>query len=151
MIDGRIRQVGQPQAVFSAPADESVAAFVGVENVISGRVVPSPEGQVLVEAFGKRLEAVGDLPQGRGVLFCVRPEDVTLFPAGSAPASSARNRLSGSITRMLPQGPLMRVEVDCGFPLMATITRASAREMGMSEGLPVVATFKATAAHLIPK
>jgi molybdopterin-binding protein len=42
------------------------------------------------------------------------------------------------------------VNVDCGVPLVALITRASADEMGLAVGRPVVATFKATAAHLIP-
>lgn len=152
MLDGHIRQVGDPQAVFSAPADEGVAAFVGVETVIPGKVLSSQDGQVTVEAYGLHLEAVSDLPPRREVLFCLRPEDVTLFPAGAAPiTSSARNRLSGRIVRMAPQGPLVRVEVDCGFPLMAIITRASAREMELAEGLPVAAAFKATAVHLIPK
>ena len=151
LLDGQIRQVGEPQAVFNAPADEEVAAFVGVETVIPGRVLASLDGQAIVEAYGLRLEAVGDYPTGRRVLFCLRPEDVTLFPAGAAPHSSAHNRLSGSITRMAAQGPLVRVEVDCGFALMAIVTRASAREMGLAEGETVTATFKATAVHLIPK
>jgi len=41
--------------------------------------------------------------------------------------------------------------VDCGFPLMALVTRASAREMGLAEGMEVSALFKASAVHLIPR
>jgi molybdopterin-binding protein len=69
-------------------------------------------------------------------------------PAGAA--SSARNRLPGRISRIVTQGPLVRVSVDCGVPLIASITRASAVEMGLAEGGEVVATFKASAVHLIP-
>jgi len=69
-------------------------------------------------------------------------------PAGAA--SSARNRLPGRISRIVTQGPLVRVSVDCGVPVIASITRASAVEMGLAEGGDVVATFKASAVHLIP-
>jgi molybdate transport system ATP-binding protein len=41
------------------------------------------------------------------------------------------------------------VMVDCGFPLVALVTRASADEMGLAEGTEVTAAFKASAAHLI--
>jgi molybdopterin-binding protein len=43
------------------------------------------------------------------------------------------------------------VEIDCGFTLTARITRRSSDDLGLDEGVNVVATFKATAVHLIPK
>ena len=151
LLDGRLRQHGPPEQVFSMPADAEVAAFVGVETVIPGRVVESHEGQVIVAAGNARLEAVGDLKVGRDVLFCLRPEDVTLWKRVEAPPSSARNRLQGRVRRVVPQGPLVRVEVDCGFPVMALITRTSWRDMALEEGSEVAASFKATAVHLIPR
>ncbi|MBU4224370.1 MAG: ABC transporter ATP-binding protein, partial [Chloroflexi bacterium] len=129
LLAGRLRQCGKPEQVFAEPADADVAAFVGVETIVTGRVVSCQEGQIIVDANGLRLEAVGEMSLGRAVLFCLRPEDVTLWPKGGAPASSARNRLTGHILRLSPQGSLFRVVVDCGFPLMALVTRASAREM----------------------
>lgn len=172
LLDGRLRQVGPPEQVFTAPADGEVAAFVGVETVIPGRVVAAHEGQVLVAVRPARpgqgdlhLEAVvaadhtdasappgpaGDWV-GRPVLACLRPEDVTLWAGDVAPHSSARNRLPGRVARLTPQGPLVRVVVDCAFPVVALITRASAREMGLTEGQPVTATFKASAVHLLSR
>jgi molybdopterin-binding protein len=88
---------------------------------------------------------------GREVLFCLRPEDVTLWPEDSSPQSSARNRLKGRIQRVAPQGGLVRVAVDCGFLVTALITRASYQEMALAEGQSVIAAFKATAVHLIPR
>ncbi|MDP3286599.1 MAG: TOBE domain-containing protein, partial [Desulfobacterales bacterium] len=151
LLNGQLRQIGPPEQVFAMPADAEVAAFVGVETVIPGVVRETHEGQVIVEAKGLHLEAVGDLQPGRSVLFCLRPEDITLWKRESAPQSSARNRLQGRIHKLMPQGPLVRVEVDCGFPVLALITRASAREMQLKEGLDVTASFKATAVHLIPR
>ena len=151
LLAGRLRQCGRPEQVFAEPTDADVAAFVGVETIVSGQVIACRDGRVIVDANGLHLEAVGEMNPGRTVLFCLRPEDVTLWTKDGVPASSARNRLSGHILRLTPQGPLFRVVVDCGFPLMALVTRASAREMSLAEGMDVSASFKASAVHLIPR
>jgi tungstate transport system ATP-binding protein len=151
LLNGRLRQCGSPQEVFSAPVDADVATFVGMETVLPGRVAERSNGQVQVDINGIRLEAVGDLEPGRQVLFCVRPEDISLWPTQDVPTSSSRNRLAGRVQRVIPQGPLARVQVDCGFPLLALVTRTSAIEMKLEEGKPVGASFKASAVHLIPR
>jgi tungstate transport system ATP-binding protein len=152
VVAGRLRQCDTPERVLSEPLDENVAAFVGAETRIPGRIVSASGGIALVELGACRIEAVSGVGPGRSVLCCLRPEDVTLLaadgPAGAA--SSARNRLPGRISRIVTQGSLVRVSVDCGVPLIASITRASAVEMGLAEGGDVVATFKASAVHLIP-
>jgi tungstate transport system ATP-binding protein len=149
MLGGVLRQVGRPQDVFASPSDADVAAFVGVETVIAGKVGISNNGQIIVEANGLDLEAVGDLPTGTAVLFCLRPEDITISITERVSGSSARNQLSGHILRMAPSGPLVRVVIDCGVPIVALITRGSAYDMQLTEGLAVTASFKATAVHLI--
>jgi molybdopterin-binding protein len=68
-----------------------------------------------------------------------------------AAGSSARNQLSGRILRIAPSGPLVRVVVDCGVPVVALITRGSANDMKLVEGQAVTASFKATAVHIIPR
>ncbi len=50
---------------------------------------------------------------------------------------------------MVATGPEARVVVDCGFPLVALVTRRSVEELGLVEGARVTAAFKATAPHLI--
>ncbi len=151
MLGGVLRQVGRPQDVFSSPSDAEVAAFVGVETVIAGKVAVSEDGQVIVEANGLKLEGVGNIPTGTQVLFCLRPEDITLSIKERVQGSSARNQISGRILRIAPSGPLVRVVVDCGLPVVALITRGSANDMKLIEGQLVTASFKATAVHLIPR
>ncbi len=162
LIGGRLRQVGTPQVVFTAPADPDVAAFVGVETILAGKVIGVQDGLLIVEAHRHLLESVGDVQVGGQVYCCLRPEDVTLWeidasddssPGGDVlQHSSARNRLNGAVRSLMPQGPLMRValDLDCGFPLAALITRASAQQMGLKPGLRLQAAFKASAVHLIP-
>lgn len=151
LLNGLLRQCGTPQEVFTAPSDAEVAAFVGMETVLPGRVTARQDGQVHVDVNGIRLVAVGDLEPGRLVLFCLRPEDITLWPTQETPFSSARNRVVGRIQRIIPQGPLARVQIDCGFPLLALITRSSVLEMELDEGKMVGASFKSSAVHLIPR
>ncbi len=151
LLDGQIRQIGTPEDIFSAPADAEIAAFVGVETVIAGQVTSAEEGLLTIQAYRYTLEAVGDYLPGKQVLFCLRPEDVTLWVNSDMKKGSARNQLAGKITRLTPQGPLVRVIIDCGFQLVSLVTRASAKQMELAEGLPVTATFKASAVHLIPR
>ena len=145
LLGGVLRQVGRPQEVFTAPSDGEVAAFVGVETVIAGKVSVSQNGLITVEADGMHLEAVGDVPIGTQVLFCLRPEDITLSISDQLVQTSARNHLSGRIQRITPSGPLVRVVVDCGLPVVALITRGSANEMKLVEGQTISATFKTQA------
>ncbi len=151
LLDGRLRQQGSPQEVFSKPVDEHVAAFVGVEIIIPAEVADNQEGILLVNVDGVQLEAVGDVVVGKEVLVCLRPEDVTLWPNDFPFSSSARNRIAGRISRIVSQGALVHVELDCGFPLSALITRSSARDLGLVEDQKVLAVFKASAIHIIPR
>ena len=149
MIGGRLLQVGLPEQVFCEPSDPDVARFMGVETVVPGRVLAQGDGTVTVAVGGVALEAVESVPAGREVLVCVRPEDVTLMPPTSAGQSSARNRLVGRVTRLAPAGAQVRVTVECGFPLVALVTRRSANDLALAPGQEVVTSFKAGAIHLI--
>jgi tungstate transport system ATP-binding protein len=151
LLDGKISQIGSPQTVFSSPVDSAVADFLGVENVLPGFVVDSKDGKMSIDVKGKQLEAIGDVVSGKKVLFCVRPEDIILWNTTDMPKSSARNHLAGQITSIANQGPLLQINLDCGFPLVVLITRASAQELDIESGMQVSATFKASAVHLIPR
>jgi tungstate transport system ATP-binding protein len=152
LMGGRIRQCGTPSEVFAAPVDAEVAAFVGVETIVPGLVREVSDGLALVDVCGRPVEAPAAGEPGTGVLVCLRPEDVVLqAPVEGVAHSSARNRLPAVVRRALPAGPLVRVELDAGFPLVALVTRQSAGELALAPGAPVVASFKATAVHLIPR
>jgi molybdate transport system ATP-binding protein len=150
MMGGRIRQVGAPAEVFGAPADEDVAAFVGVETIVPGRVRSVDGGVALVEVAGQLVEGGFEASAGDDVLLCLRPEDVTLASVGADTATtSARNHLRGRVARVTPSGPYVRVEIDAGFPLVALITKQSLEDLSLAPGSEVQATFKAAAVHLI--
>jgi tungstate transport system ATP-binding protein len=150
LMHGRIVQSGAPQEVFGGPADEEVAAFVGVETMLEGQVTDRADGRVVL-AVGPHLVEAVDARPFEAALVCLRPEDVSLSRAGEAAPGSARNHLPGRVRRIVAAGADARVEVDCGVPVMARITRRSLEDLGLEDGSEVVASFKATAVHLIPK
>jgi molybdopterin-binding protein len=103
-----------------------------------------------VDVAGRVVEIAAPARPGETVRLALRPEDVTLTLGGDdAAAVSARNRLAGTVTRIAPSTPYVRVVVDCGFPLVAAVTPRSVTELGLAPGLAVTAVFKASAVHLL--
>lgn len=147
MLDGQLARSGGAEDVFKLPGSRDVAEFIGLENIVAGRVIEYEAGMVTVEVGGHHVEAVADFPVGTEVDICLRAEDVTLS-LGVA-ASSARNRLSGRVSGIRRQGPLASVSLDCGFKLEALVTWKSAAEMGLAADAAVQASFKAAAVHVV--
>ncbi|MFQ5931664.1 MAG: molybdopterin-binding protein, partial [Nitrospiraceae bacterium] len=70
---------------------------------------------------------------------------------GGTGASSARNRLIGTVRTVTAMGALVKVEVDCGFPLSAIVTRSAVEDLDLVPGMPIAASMKAGAVHLVPR
>jgi tungstate transport system ATP-binding protein len=149
MNGGKILQIGPSEEVLNHPKDEFVAAFVGVETVLTGRVTQKDGGTFVVDVGGQKLEAVGEAAMGEKVTLCIRPENVTLSLPASTEKTSARNVFPAKIQRILSMGFYKKMELDCGFPLVAYITNVSSSHLSLSEGKEVKASFKATAIHVL--
>ena len=150
MQGGTILQTGSPQEVFSRPANAEVAQIVGIETVVQGRMVESFGGVATIEVGDKKLMALGGEELGPDVFVCIRAEDVVLERVGTGP-TSARNHVTGIVQEISSLGPLVRVEIDCGFQLAAMVTRSALDELGLEPGVPIVAAVKAGAVHLVPR
>ncbi len=160
---GRALQSGAPEDVFRRPASPYIAEFLGAENVLAGtvRVLDDVapdwlDGEPTAVAHGYRaieftagsltLYTVGDFPVGDGYAV-IRAEEIVLSP--EAPVGSARNRFRGTVSELATLGALTRVTVDVhGVPLVASLTTRSAKELALSVGATVTASFKAMAVHL---
>jgi molybdate transport system ATP-binding protein len=152
LVNGRIEQTGSVQEVFSRPANLAVADILTVETVLPGRIVKMV-GELVTVAVGPTLlaSAAQHLPANTGEVYvCIRAEDVILLAGGDTP-SSARNHLSAVVKSVTRDGPLMRVELDCGFALTALVTKQACEELALEPGNPVVALVKAPHIHLIPR
>ncbi|MEX1173148.1 MAG: ABC transporter ATP-binding protein [Chloroflexota bacterium] len=151
LIDGRIRQTGKPDDVFNRPADAEVAAATGVETIARGRVETVDDGLVTVRVGDARLAALADVAVGQEVVVSIRPEDVLIVPVEEDLSFvSARNHLVGTLLAVDPLGPLVRLQLDCGFPLVAYVTRQAREELGIEAGQRLAAMIKAPSVHVIP-
>jgi len=148
--EGRVLQEGTPQQVFNRPRDADVAKIVGMETVMPGRVVDVAQGLVTAEVEKQTLVALGEGEGGPEVFVCIRAEDI-LLESAPAGATSARNQLAGTVREIIPMGALVRVEIDCGFPLSAMVTRSAVEDLRLSPGSSVVAAIKAGSVHLVPR
>ena len=146
LMDGELLQAGSARDVFASPRNKEVAEFVGVENIIDGVITSSEDKIVTIESQGRSIEAISDYLIGEKVCACIRPEDITL--SLTRISSSARNSFEGEITWLVDVGPLTRVEIQCGFPLVALVTKRSAEEMKLARGQGIFVSFKATAVHV---
>ncbi len=149
LVNGEIVQSGGAREVFTSPRNREVAEFVGMENMIDGLVTSCEKELAIIDVNSKVVQAVTDCSVGDKVLVGLRPEDVTI--SLSEVCSSARNCLAGSVVSMVFDGPLCRVGIDCGFPLVALVTRKSAEELELEKGKQVYATFKAVNIHIIKR
>ena len=143
IVEGRILQLGPAAELLAAPTDAFVASFTGA-NLIPGNARPGPDGltEVVLDAGGSMYSADGG--EGR-VGLAVYPWEVSL--ARAAPRDSAVNHVRGEVRSVVVLGNRVRVRVG---PLTAEITTGSAERLELREGEPVVASFKATAARLVP-
>ncbi len=114
--EGRIAQYDDPHEVAARPQTAHVARLAGL-NVIR-----------------KEKE-----------LMAFRPSDVTVSAA--APEGSARNRWKGRVASVMPHGDALRVRVtaDDGADLVADLTPAAGKELGIAPGREVWLSVKATA------
>lgn len=149
---GAVRQSGTLSEVFSRPVDPLVAQMVGVETILPARYLREENGLAAL-AVGERpatlITAPPSDPHG-DLLVCIRGEDVTLH-TGPDLGGSARNHLPARVTSIDPEGALVRVTLDCGFRLVALITRQAGDELALHAGREVIAKIKAPAIHVIAK
>src|SRR6266852_1498699 len=152
MADGKIVQTGPVQEVFSRPANLAVAGIVAVETVQPARILQAAEGLITLAIGGARLVAIEqELPAAASDVYaCIRAEDVILLKGDEA-RSSARNRLPATVRSVNRQGPLVRIDLDCGFPLIALLTKQACEELALAENDRVIALVKAPHIHLIPR
>ena len=119
--------------------------------MLDGEVASQDEGTIVVRLdSGQLLEVAGAYDVGGRVRVAYRPEDIIIGPP-ETPATSARNRFAGVVSRLHPQGGLVRLRVDIdGLSLEVVITRHSLETFRLKVGTPVSAQVKATALHIFP-
>jgi ABC-type Fe3+/spermidine/putrescine transport system ATPase subunit len=109
--EGRIRQIGTPDAIYTHPCERFVASFIGDANILRGRLV-SINGNQAIVALGSVEVTVpsdpllGTEPSAFVDLF-IRPEQLGLTDLGKACATS------GAIVSHVYQGGHVDLHIEC--------------------------------------
>jgi len=143
IVQGRIVQEGTGRELVARPLDAFVASLTGA-TLLHGTARLSANGltEVVLDDGG----AAWSTDQGAGrVGLAIYPWEVSL--GRTAPDDSAVNHLTGVISSIVPVGNRVRVAVG---ELVAEIAAVSLERLGLDEGDSVVASFKATAARIVP-
>jgi molybdate transport system ATP-binding protein len=147
---GEVTQRGTPEDLRNGPRTPYVADLVGV-NLFAGRLEPFDEGagRVITGAGDVVVSWPSDLPRQPvdGVLGVLRPSDVVLHTV--EPEGSARNAVRGRIAEIAIEGERARVRLSGDPPVVAEITLGSVSRLGLHEGDPVWASFKAVEVILV--
>ena len=138
---GRVLQSGSPADVTQHPRSRYVADLVGV-NLFRGRA----SHDVITLAEGGSLTAAG---AGEGDVFAVvHPRTVALYR--SRPDGTPRNVWEGRAVDLDLQGDRVRVQLAGSPRIVAEVTPAAVRELGLDRGDTVWIGVKATEIVVYP-
>lgn len=143
MEGGDIVQRGSPAQLRERPLTRYVAAFAGV-NLYRGVASPAEGGLSEVTVEGAVFTILGHA--SGPVALVIDPDAVVL--SKEKPSSSARNRLVGDVSAIVPDGPSLRVTIASRPSIVARITRRSADDLDCVPGATMHATFKASEVHV---
>jgi len=143
---GRIVQMGDAAELSARPASAFVADFTGAV-VLTGVASAAADGVTAVALDGGGTVVSTDAAVGP-VAASVFPWEIVLEP--SAAAGSAQNHLAAEVVSVTQFGGRARVALSAGQPLVAEVTAAAVRDLGLAPGARVTATWKAAATRLTP-
>jgi molybdate transport system ATP-binding protein len=146
---GRVTQTGSPDEIRAAPRTPYAADLVGV-NLFAGTLEPAGDGIALIRTTDGLIACV--MPTGEAttdVLGILRPADVALHL--KRPEGSPRNVFEGPVRFITVEGDRSRVGLATTPPLVAEVTTASFRSMGIAEGSRVWASFKALEVRVVAR
>lgn len=146
---GQTEQAGSVDEVFQRPANAFVARFVGVENILAGRIEERREGFATVAIGGQCLRAADPAPAlGPQVSVSIRAEHIALHPQGAERNEApAVNRIEARVTGLRILGAFATVQLDCGFALKAHMLAQQAREL--AAGRAIAVDIPAASIHLM--
>jgi spermidine/putrescine transport system ATP-binding protein len=135
--DGRIEQMGAPEALYSRPATRFVASFLGENNILRCQVGHAdPDGATLTWR-GQRLVTVGgqELRSGDSVEVAVRPEHVRCIAGLNGRASGVTGRVQSRTFR--GGSTLLLIELARGDTVLAAMAPTDAHAVGDEVGVAI--------------
>lgn len=144
LYNGQILQSGTPDQIFRKPKNKFVADFVGIENIMSGKIEDSSNGLAKIKTDSITVFTLTE-KEGK-VHFTIRPDEITI--SREKVQTSARNTIQGKVYEIIDTGSLIKLLVDTGELFTVFITRESLNELNISIGTSIWLYFKASAVHV---
>lgn len=145
---GEILQSGKANTVLARPASARVAHLLGIENLLAGHWIEAGDGGGRLGVAGVALVGSGT-PASRLAIAAIRAEDVAVFLPDAPPTGDSANRLAGRVRAIGALGAGFRVRLDCGFPLVAHLSKRELCALALAPGRPVVAEIAADAVRFL--
>ena len=139
---GKISQAGSREELLRRPRSRYVAELIGTNLFVGTRTTMSTPGARLHTGDGVMALDGG---AAEPVFAAVSPREITL--SRDRPEGSAQNVFHGPVLEIRPEPPggeRVRVVVGSEPDLVAEVTDAAVRSLGLEEGRMVYAAFKAT-------
>ena len=111
MAGGRIVEIGTPRDIYRRPQARSTAEFLGIANIVSGRIVDTSPGACIMETpLGRlTLPTAEAFHVGDAAALCLRPEDIRLDSH-----AAGKGALAGTIRHAAYMGSMTEYIVDLG-------------------------------------
>jgi len=149
LMHGALEQYDPPEEVYHRPKSAAVAGFIGLTNLLPGRVRTFAGDRLVLDTAAGPIGARGGtaLREGDEVLLSLRPEHLEIGDA-AAPAAG-RNRLRGTVRERTFLGSLIDFRVDVGHDIVLRVQG----HVGTKErvGDPVIVSFDAATAWAVPR
>ncbi len=149
---GKLQQVGSPHELYEKPVNPFVADFIGINNLIPGKVTEVREGgaRLGVESAVGALIGSGDgrLAAGQACMVSVRPEAASISPP-DGPREGV-NRVAASVSFPSYIGNTVRYDVDMGGILFKVDVQNPRDHHELPAGAKVTVSFPVASTLVIP-
>jgi iron(III) transport system ATP-binding protein len=147
MHQGKIMQIGRPQAIYAKPANRFVADFIGKANFLEGRVGSMPSNdEIVLDILSKKFKVFvqkDSFSEGQRVLLVVRPESVKLMP-------KMPDTLTGTVQEAVYLGSQMVYEVEIAKNIITVEIANPQEHMVFKAGEEVTISFPEKSLHILP-
>jgi molybdate transport system ATP-binding protein len=155
---GATLQTAATDVLFTRPATAIVARLLGLDNILTGRVLRHDEaaGVTWLQWRGHELEAQfhGAFAPGAEVDWVIPAHNLILHRRDRPSRGERENPVRGQIEDFIPLGELASVTVrveDGGDQLFLSLPTHVARRNGLEKGAEITVSMLAEAIHLMPR
>jgi ABC-type Fe3+/spermidine/putrescine transport system ATPase subunit len=153
MNHGVVEQVGAPQDLYTTPATEFAARFIGANNLIPGSFVhEQPRLMATATGFPEPLVVTSRSPGvaaiDQPVWICIRPEQIQIGGPAHAAGDAAARPVPATVTDLIFQGTSILADLDTPLgPLRAERSPGEMAEIRIGDTISTTVL----GCHLVPR